>query len=283
MIELEVDVIGDQSTDQKYGYMMVNAIRTGVVSVDLANMDIGPVNHSRWLTTANRFMRLYVSKHGFKGKNLTNLKLIVEFIVGVYYPLWFEAKVKNNFTEGPKLVLKQLELVRLQNKKVRDLVAPHIKRSAWYSHSEAVLQTLLCSEDREERVFAVEKITELREGNNTGNLSNRIRVHEKTFNPEAKKLTNLCSWDSNVFEPVLTCSMSLQEISELTENPMVVPDRPVHGQGMERMVKQVTRACESVFGEEARDGFIRAGVANRLVMPKMNTKQDLARMVGPGV
>ena len=69
-----------------------------------------------------------MSKNGFKCKNLTPLKLIVEFIVGVYYPLWFEAKVKNNFTEGPKLVLKQLELVRLQNKKVRDLVAPHIKR-----------------------------------------------------------------------------------------------------------------------------------------------------------
>ena len=101
LIELKEDVIGDLSTDQKYGYMMVNAIRTGVVSVDLANMDIGPVNHSRWLTTANRFIRLSVSKDGFKGKNLTNLQLIVEFIVGVYYPLWFEAKVKNNFTEGP--------------------------------------------------------------------------------------------------------------------------------------------------------------------------------------
>ena len=49
------------------------------------------------------------------------------------------------------------------------------------------------------------------------------------------------------------------------------------------MVKQVTRACESVFAEEARDGFIRAGVANRLAMPKMNNMQNLARMVGPGV
>ena len=55
MIELKEDVIGDLSTDQKYGYMMVTAIRNGAVSVDLANMDIGPVNHSRWLTTANRF------------------------------------------------------------------------------------------------------------------------------------------------------------------------------------------------------------------------------------
>ena len=228
-------------------------------------------------------MRLYVSKHGFKVKNLTNLKLIVEFIVGVYYPLWFEAKVKHSFIEGPKLVLKQLELVRLQSKKTRDLVAPHIQRSAWYSHSEAVLQTLLCSEDREERVFAVDKIRELREGNERGDLRNRIRVHGENFNPEATTLTDLCSWDSNVFEPVLTCSMSLQEISDLTENSMIVPDRPVHGQGMERMVKQVTRACEAVFGEEARDGFIRAGVANRLVMPKLTTKKDLARMVGPGV
>ena len=55
LIELKEDVIGDLSTDQKYGYMMVTAIRNGAVSVELANMDIGPVNHSRWLTTANRF------------------------------------------------------------------------------------------------------------------------------------------------------------------------------------------------------------------------------------
>ena len=87
--------------------------------------------------------------------------------------------------EGPKLVLKQLELVRLQSKKNRDLVAPHIQFLAWYSHREAVLQTLLCSEDREERVFAVDKIRELREGNERGDLRNRIRVHGENFNPEA--------------------------------------------------------------------------------------------------
>ena len=86
LIELDEDIIADLSTDQKYGYRMVNAIRTKDVPVDLANLDIGPLCHSRWLTTAYRFMRLYVCKHGFTGKNLTNLKLIVEFIIGVYYP-----------------------------------------------------------------------------------------------------------------------------------------------------------------------------------------------------
>ena len=279
-IELDDDVIDDLSTDQKYGYRIVMAIRAGVVSVDLANMDIGPICHSRWLTFANRVCRMYASKHGFKGKNLTNLKLLVEFIIGVYFPMWFEAKVKHSFINGPRLVLKQLELVRLQKKKVQDIVAPTIARSAWYSHSEAVLQTLLCSDDMEERAFAVDTILKLRKGEDQGDLSNRIRVHGDTFNPSAKKLAELCSWESNVFEPVLTCPLSVAEINVFKEKPMVVPHRPVHGQSMERAVKEVTRACESVFGEEARDGFIRAGIANRQVMPKNETKRNLARMVG---
>jgi hypothetical protein len=58
LINLEQDIVDDLSTDKKYGYRMVTAIRYGKVPVDLANMDIGPVCHSRWLTTANRFMRV---------------------------------------------------------------------------------------------------------------------------------------------------------------------------------------------------------------------------------
>ena len=78
----------------------------------------------------------------------------------------------------------------------------------------------------------------------------------------------------------MTCPLSLEEIKEFRITPMVVPYRPVHGQSMERVVKEVTRACETVYGEDARDGFIRAGVANRQIMPKNNTKKHLARMAG---
>ena len=277
-IDLPEEVIQDLSTDQKYGYRMVLAIRSGCVPVDLANMDIGPVNHAHWLTTANRFLRMWVSKHGFRGKYLTNLKLIVQFIIGVYYPMWFEAKVKHSFIEGPRHVLKQLELIRMQEQKVQNLVSATVTRSAWYSHSEAVLQTLLCSKDTDERVFAVQMIIKIRNGKDQGDLSNRPRVHAETFNPEAKKLTELCSWESNVYEPVFTCSLTQDQIKEFEMRPMVVPYRPVHGQSMERAVKQVTRACESVFGAESRDGFIRAGVANRQLMPKNESKKDLVKM-----
>ena len=280
LIDLEQHIVEDLSSDQKYAYKIVQAIRAGKVPVELANMDIGPVVHSRFQTTASRFCRLWVSVHGFKGKNLANMRCIVEFIIGVYFPMWFQAKVKHSFIEGPRHVLKKLELLTHQKKKIQNLVAPQIARGAWFSHSEAVLQTLLCSEDRDERNFAVNIILKVRNGAEKGDLTTRKRVHGDTFNPKAKKLIELCSWDSNVFEPVLTCPLSLEEIKEFRITPMVVPYRPVHGQSMERVVKEVTRACETVYGDDARDGFIRAGVANRQIMPKNNTKKHLARMAG---
>ena len=83
LIKLPEEVIQDLSTDQHYGYKIVCAIRDGVLPSNLALLEIGPVNHSCWLTTANRLLRLWVSKHGLKGKILKNLQLLVKFIIGV--------------------------------------------------------------------------------------------------------------------------------------------------------------------------------------------------------
>ena len=47
LIELEDDVVKDLSTDQKYGYNMIKAIRSGILPDRLANLEIGPVCHAR--------------------------------------------------------------------------------------------------------------------------------------------------------------------------------------------------------------------------------------------
>jgi len=117
-IPLTDSVINNLSADQAYGYRITQAIRTGELPADLALLEIGPVSHSRWLTTANRICRIWVSKHGLKGKTLQNLRLIVEYIVGVYFPCWFQIKVKHLWVEGPRHVLFQLHLLRLQKKDV---------------------------------------------------------------------------------------------------------------------------------------------------------------------
>ena len=67
--ELSAKVIEDLLTDQHYGYHIVSAVRDGMVPARLALLEIGPANHSRWLITANRLLRLWVSKHGLRGLN----------------------------------------------------------------------------------------------------------------------------------------------------------------------------------------------------------------------
>ena len=64
--------------------MDLSAIRAGVVPDELPNPDIGPVSPARWLTAANRIMRLWDSKQGFKGKDLTNPRLLEQgFVISI--------------------------------------------------------------------------------------------------------------------------------------------------------------------------------------------------------
>src|SRR6218665_2288308 len=133
-------------------------------------LKIGPVSHSRWLTTANRFCHIYVSKHGLSGKTLINLRLIVEYVVSVYYPCWFNIKVKYSWVEGPHHVLFQLQQLRLQGSGIVDVVLPTVKHSVWHAFSEMIIQTLLCqpsyvqTTDSQERRARIQKTIGLRAG-----------------------------------------------------------------------------------------------------------------------
>ena len=151
LIPLPDDIINDLSTDQSYAYRIVAAIRSGVIPRNLELLEIGPVCHSRWLTTACRLCRLWMSKHSLYGKSLKSLEMITEFVVGVYFPCWFEIKVKNSWLEGPRHVLFQLDQLRHQKEEVVNIVLPTVKRSSWFAFSEFIIQTLLCSKDKEER------------------------------------------------------------------------------------------------------------------------------------
>lgn len=99
------------STDQQYLYDICQAVSTGSCSQSLANrypgMDVlfmliygniietiflkfnmGNLSHSRWLTTANSVLRLYVST----AEPSETLNLLVTFIMRVYAPMWFKIK-----------------------------------------------------------------------------------------------------------------------------------------------------------------------------------------------
>ena len=83
--ELHEDIIHDISKDQKYLYEMSKAIQNGICSPELAIRFPGNLNHARWLTRANRILRLFISTQ-VPSKELVRL---VCFVVKVYAPCWF--------------------------------------------------------------------------------------------------------------------------------------------------------------------------------------------------
>ena len=82
---------------------------------------------------------------------------------------------------------------RLQSDQVQQIVLPTLRRSAWNSHSESVLQTMISSESKEEREFAVSTILKIRGRNNLGNTKPRPRKLP-VLNLEASKLQDMISW-----------------------------------------------------------------------------------------
>ena len=223
-----------------------------------------------------------MSKHGLKGKAAKNLSLITEFITTQYYFMWFEIKCKPGLVNGPRHVFRMIRLLEDHApRRVKEIVVPVVNRGAWHAHSENLLLSLLASEDKEERDLAVDVIVKLRQGKNTGDKSVRqFRVPE--LNWKAEKVTELISWSDPsqlVFEPVLSCDLSLSELEELRDTPLNVDEYHCHGQAMERGVKEVTAASSKVYGFERRDGYIRARLQSRNLVPKPKSKTAMAGMV----
>ena len=75
----------DLSTDQKYLLYISKAVLSLECLPDLANRGPGTMSHSRWLTTANSILRLYVST----AEASESVKLLEEYVMKVYVKSWF--------------------------------------------------------------------------------------------------------------------------------------------------------------------------------------------------
>ena len=101
-----------------------------------------------------------------------------------------------------------------------------------------LLQAMLCSSDSEYRKFAIETICKIRGKSKFGDTSHRIR-RNPTLNVNATSLDKLINWSKDVHKPILTCSMSKEDLLKLEDNAMEVINFPFHGQSIDRCVKEV--------------------------------------------
>ena len=221
------------------------------------------------------------SDHGLEDEQIRTLNQIVKWVAEVYFHLFYKIKGQWKTIYGPHHLLTLLRLYKKQDPVVRERVAPYIKSEAWWAHSKSILVSLLCSSDNVERNFGVSQIIKIRE--RAMGQKGRERVRERkvpsTFNIEATSLIKLIDWEKeNVTEPVFTAHLSAEELMAFRAVPMEEPNYPLHTQSCDRTVKQVTEASASLCGWEIRDGFVRARIANRELMPVYRSRKDLVPM-----
>ena len=81
-------------------------------------------------------------------------------------------------------------------------------------------------------------------------------------------------YSKTLYELCLTAGVTLSQVTDLKYSTLSLPSYPAHTQSVERLVKQTTRAAESVAGYSARVGFLRVSSKSREMMPRLESKKD---------
>lgn len=264
----------DLSTDQLYLYDMCEAISSGSCAENLSKKNPGKMVHSRWLTTGNRILRLYVSSL----EPTENLLLLVNFILRVYAPMWFTIKTRPLCIYGAKHLHQTIRLSRYLPDQLKAIIDPVIQRNGFFGHAENILIAMLADESDTVRVLALRRILKAQQATPC------IRTFQlPKFNFDAENYIDLINWiEVTVTEPPLTRFLNQNDILLCIENPRLVDDLilsrisnfPCHTQATERCVKIVTESAKAVCGPERRDGFIKATLHSRKIMPVFNTKKE---------
>ena len=146
------------STDQKYMWEIANAVSCGECSPALTQRQPGTLNHSRWLTTANRVLRLYVAT----SEPSEQLKTLSTYIVRVYIPMWFCIKTKPSCKDGARHLWKTIYLSRYLSPELKRVIDPVLQRNSFFAHPENLILSMITDERIHIRQLGLRRILKAR-------------------------------------------------------------------------------------------------------------------------
>lgn len=268
---------GSLSSDQRYMLDICKAISNSEVTPQLARRLPGPINQARWLTVANRILRLYVSEQNPS----QNLRLLATYIIKVYAPMHFEIKKNSSIVYGPIHIARIISLSKYLPKLYFDRVKESISRNAFFAHPENVMLALLNDNNEEVRHKSWNIILKTRNARrNADSQTLRIFVVPKlNFDcTDYKDLVVIREADPPLLQNITVTEDNIGFLASkrlLDHNfGTYLAKIPVHTQAVERCVKLVSEASKVVCGEVRRDGWIANTIASRNIMPQFNTKTD---------
>ena len=143
-----------------------------------------------------------------------------------------------------------------------NIIEDTVIRGAYHAHSENILTSLFCSDDRDNRSFAVDVILQIRKGKNVGDV--RVRIHKTPkINREATSLRGLINLNVDINEPVFTCKLSIDRLKQLLHCPLKVPKYSVYTQSSQRAIHEVALSTQAVYGQDRRDDWVRGRIDHR--------------------
>lgn len=264
------------STDQKYLFDICTGISNGKVSKELGIRSPGTLSMARWVVTANRILRLYIS---YRNPSV-NLKTMARFVIEVYAPVMFEIKYKSSVVYGSLHLAKMIKLSRTLPRNFLDIVQGSIQRNGYYAHPEHVIMAMANDDDENIRRMAWLKVLAARSEENCNKPLRKFMVPKINF--ECDNYTSMIDIPAAVDPPMLRdVNVTQSNIEFLASTPILehefgetIRNMPVHTQAVERCVKLVTEASKSVCGENSRDGHIANTLASRNIMKRFDSKSD---------
>ena len=205
------------------------------------------------------------------------VQIITQFIVTNYGPNWFNIKSNPACTDGPKHVHRAIQFSNDLPQEVSTIVRPYITRNAYFAHPENVLLAMLADSSKLKREKATNMTMKLRKNQNHSERTvvREFRVPNLLF--DATDWDEIIDWTHvNITESPLTRSLTDKQIQRIKDIPLVVQKYPNHTQNVERSIKLVSEASKAVYGFDSRDGFIRARIKSRTMLPQCDTKKDFA-------
>ena len=150
-------VLNEMNNDQQYLYKICLSIQNGrewMCQSGVVHILPGKIHNARWVTTANRILRLYTSQ---KRPN-TKVQRLMNYILNVFSPMWFKIRTQPTIVDGARNFFYLISLS--QNLKAEDklVVEPAIQRNSYWAHPENILLTSLNDNCKEVLKIAVNVI-----------------------------------------------------------------------------------------------------------------------------
>lgn len=260
------------SKDQQYLLDISSAVQSGICPIDLSHREPGPLSHARWLTMANRILRLYVSVEYPSDEH----KIVVHFILKSYMPVWFNIKKSKYLTDGPEHIFQTVKSSRFLPENLLQVIDPVIERNAYFAHPENLMLSMIVDKRTHIRELGLRRIIKAR---TSAPKRKSIRAfHPPKLNFQATEYSELIDWTATTLSPPpLLRRISNEEIrAKILTGDTAAEWRfdkfPCHTQAVERCIKLVTSASQKVVGFEARDGLIRTTLQSRAAMPCFESK-----------